>query len=238
MTQLVLIGVTGRRAPMSRYVPSDAVLLGDQLVDVHFAAFGAQLAAAGALTVNLHRESDPAATLARLDGLLLSGGEDVDPALSGADRAEAVDAGRDAFELALLEVALARELPVLGVCRGMQVLNVGRGGTLASAPAGHNRIDAPFATLSHAITCPPGTLGHRLLGRCSRVNSTHRQAVARLGAGLEIAASAPDGTVEAVWWPGRDVLGVQWHPEFLDAPHPAFSWLAAAARKATVEVAA
>lgn len=135
---------------------------------------------------------------------------------------------RTRFEWELLEGALERRLPVLGVCGGMQLLNVVLGGTLIQdIPT--ERPDAllheqknPQDEPSHAIRIQEGSLLARAAGRAgeARVNSTHHQAVARLGEGLVASAHAPDGVVEAIELPGRFVLGVQWHPERLLASEP------------------
>ena len=135
------------------------------------------------------------------------------------------EAGRDAFELELARRALDADLPMLAICRGIQVLNVARGGTLIQdipqeiPTAGtHVLRDPPFA-IAHDVWVAPGSLLARLLQdrledeSCS-VNSRHHQAVKRLGDGLALAATAPDGIIEAVEAPAsRFCLGVQWHPE-------------------------
>ncbi|MDP9135358.1 MAG: gamma-glutamyl-gamma-aminobutyrate hydrolase family protein [Actinomycetota bacterium] len=186
---------------------------------------------------------DTAALLDRLDGLVFSGGPDLDPAvyghaphpLLGPD----VDRVSDEYELAMLAGAAERDLPVLAICRGMQALNVSRGGTLHQhlpdlTGLDHNQSARPFAP-THSVSVAPGSLLHRLADAdVLGVNSYHHQAIDRLGAGLTVCATAPDGTVEAVWDPGaRFCLGVQWHPEVLThrADHaPLFESLVAAAR--------
>ncbi|MBW1599383.1 gamma-glutamyl-gamma-aminobutyrate hydrolase family protein [Streptomyces sp. JJ38] len=163
------------------------------------------------------------AAVARLDGLVVSGGADLDPAGYGAapdPRTGPVEPGRDAFELALVAAALERGLPVLGVCRGLQILNVALGGTLLQHVDGHR--GAPGTFLDHPVTPVPGTLLHSLLGGPVTVPSCHHQAVDRLGEGLVACALAADGLVEAAEAdPAADsaasaspfVLGVQWHAE-------------------------
>ena len=171
---------------------------------------------------------DPAAVLAQVDGLLLPGGDDVDPALFGEAphaRYEVSEPGRDAFELELLRRALAADLPVFAICRGLQVLNVAAGGTLIQdipsepgAYAAHS-VYPPATQLAHDVVVRPGSrlaelLGTRLSdGRCA-VNSRHHQAIRRLGSDLTVTATAPDGIVEGVESPAyRFCVGVQWHPE-------------------------
>ena len=167
-----------------------------------------------------------------IDGLLLTGGEDVDPARYGeAAHPTVVDANptRDAFEIGLVAAARARALPLLGICRGIQLLNVACGGTLVQ--------DIPSqlaGTLAHQLASPPhqsydvahevwidkgsllaGLMNDRLNGvdTCD-VNSRHHQAVKSVAAGFRVSATAPDGVIEAIEDPsGAFCLGVQWHPE-------------------------
>jgi putative glutamine amidotransferase len=168
---------------------------------------------------------DVPALLDRLDGLILTGGSDVDPALYGAaphPNLGSVIRPRDEFELALCREALARDLPILAICRGHQVLNVATGGTLVqdlpSEPSG-GRVDhdpdVERATRVHDVRILEESRLHRLLAKESvGVNSFHHQAVRNLGAGLVATAWAPDGVVEGIEDPSRRfVLGVQWHPE-------------------------
>ena len=186
---------------------------------------------------------DTAALLDRLDGLVLSGGPDLDPAVYGQARhaklGPEVDREGDEYELALLAGAAERDLPVLGICRGMQALNVSRGGTLHQhlpdvTDFEHVQREAPFEP-AHAVTVARGSLLHRLTGAAQLgVNSFHHQAADRIGDGLQVCATAADATVEAVWDPAaRFCLGVQWHAELLThrAEHAAlFGSLVAAAR--------
>jgi putative glutamine amidotransferase len=194
---------------------------------------------------------DTAALLDRMDGLLFSGGPDLDPALYGQARhpelGPDVDIVSDRYELALLAGAAERDLPVLGICRGMQALNVARGGTLHQhlpelTDLEHVQRHDAFAP-AHTVSVTPGSLLHGLTGtRELSANSFHHQAVDRIGAGLEVAARAPDGTVEALCDPSRRfLLGVQWHAELLThrPAHAALlSALVAAARGAAVPLAA
>lgn len=152
----------------------------------------------------------------RLDGLLIAGGPDVDPVRYGAERDPRTGppaAERDAWELALIGAALEARVPLLGVCRGMQLLNVALGGTLVQHVDGH--AGAPGVFGRHAVAPVPGTRYAELVPEVTSVPSFHHQAVDRLGTGLVVAARAvSDGTVEAVERPGPElVLGVQWHPE-------------------------
>jgi putative glutamine amidotransferase len=181
--------------------------------------------AAGGLPVLLpHAREAAAAYLALLDGLVLTGGAfDVPPELYGEIRRACCGPekpGRTAFERDLLEAALAARLPLLGVCGGMQLLNVVRGGKLHqdlvkdAGIAGHEQ-PPPKDVPSHAVAVAPGTRLASLVGAGALpVNSTHHQAVKEAGAGVLVSARAPDGVIEAIELPDlRFALGVQWHPE-------------------------
>jgi anthranilate synthase component 2/putative glutamine amidotransferase len=178
-----------------------------------------------------------AASVAPLHALLLAGGPDIDPQQYAAqpDPATAdVRPQRDAWELALLDAALEREIPVLGICRGAQLLNVARGGTLCQHlpdRTGHeNHRPAPAEYGPVEIELAPDALPGRLLGTHISVPCYHHQAVDTLGRGLAVTARALDGTVEAVQLAGhRFVVGVQWHPE-QDTDRRLFEALIAAAR--------
>jgi gamma-glutamyl-gamma-aminobutyrate hydrolase PuuD len=160
-------------------------------------------------------------TLEALDGLVFSGGADVDPASYGAE-AHAETNGtrpeRDSAELALLEAALARDLPVLAVCRGSQVLNVALGGDLVQhlpevvGHEGHKQTPGVFS--DHGVEILPETKLHSIVGQHAPVKSHHHQGYGRLGDGLQVSAHADDGTIEAIEDPSRRfALGVLWHPE-------------------------
>lgn len=176
-------------------------------------------------------DAEPEELLARLDGLVLSGGGDLDPASYGRDghaRTYGVSAERDLFELALLRGALERGLPTLAICRGMQILNVALGGDLhvhlpdVVGEAVAHRSSQTEATL-HAVRVAAGSrLAERLgAAELGAVPSWHHQAIDRLGAGLRPVAWAPDDVIEAVELPGEaQILAVQWHPE-LAGPTPA-----------------
>jgi len=160
-------------------------------------------------------------TLDAVDGLIFSGGADLDPELYGADaHAETVgvEPERDRAELALLSAALERDMPVLAICRGSQVLNVARGGDLVQhlpevvGDEKHKHTPGTFA--DHEVEVESGTKLGSLLGGRAAVKSHHHQGFGRLGEGLVESARAEDGTLEAVEDPGkRFALGVLWHPE-------------------------
>jgi len=160
-----------------------------------------------------------------LDGVVLTGGGDIDPARYGEERepeTNSVDPGRDAFDIALFEMAVERDIPVLAVCRGLQVMNVALGGTLVQhVPAvvgeEHVRIDRWDHSV-HPVRLEPDSCVAKVMGAVEiMVNSTHHQAVDRPATGLRAVGWAADGTIEAVESTnGCRLLGVQWHPEMLE----------------------
>ena len=202
------------------------------------------MTAAGGVPVLLPPVPGIAAAVGRLDALVLTGGGDIDPAAYGAaphPRTGGVSAGRDQAELELLAAALAAGLPVLGICRGLQLLNVARGGTLhqhvadlgTAGDSGHTPAPGTFG--SHPVRVAPGSLLAGILAADGplAVATAHHQAIDRLGDGLTATAWAQDGLVEAVELAGGEhhpfVLAVQWHPEAGRDPR-LFQALVAAAR--------
>lgn len=169
--------------------------------------------------------------LNQVDGLLLTGGVDVDPAEYGEQKKPCCgdcSACRDSMEFPLCRAALNRRMPVFAICRGMQVLSCVLGGNLyqdLSEQFGtallHPRYDMPEDPV-HTVEVKPGTLLFSIVGLPSlNVNSRHHQGVRKTGAGLNVCACAPDGLVEGVELPGYPfVLGVQWHPESLSDRYP------------------
>ena len=160
-------------------------------------------------------------TLQALDGLLFSGGSDLDPGLYDQephDETFGIHEARDRAELALLEAALERDMPVLAICRGSQVLNVARGGDLVQhlpdvvGDEKHKHTPGEYA--DHDVTVEPDTRLGSLIGDRAPVKSHHHQGLGRLGEGLRESARAEDGTLEALEDPSRRfALGVLWHPE-------------------------
>ena len=190
-------------------------------------------------------EDEPEELLDQVDALLLAGGADIDPAAYGAERHPCtVDTTppRDRFEIALARAAVERDLPVLGICRGMQLLNVALGGTLIQhlpedlGHEDHRRTLGSFDNSDHDVRVEPGTLAARVIGEdVHKTYSHHHQAVDDLGSGLVATGWATiDDLVEVVELPGkRFVLGVQWHPE-VDETSPVVAGLVAASRSAAV----
>jgi len=178
-----------------------------------------------------------AVVIDRIDALIATGGPDVDPARYGADAHPETGAprpARDGWELELCRLAVERDLPLLAICRGAQVLNVARGGTLvqhlpdAVGHAGHRPAPGTFGPTE--VTLDARSAVGRILGATSTVLCSHHQALDALGRDVEAVGRAPDGTVEAVEVVGRRfALGVQWHPEQDGTDRPLFAALVAAA---------
>lgn len=202
-------------------------------------AYVEQVARAGGQPVILPPIGDPAGLVDRLDGLIVAGGGDLNPAAYGAAPHEStghVRDFRDHAELALVRAALDRDLPFLGICRGLQVLNVALGGTLIQhvpeviGGTGHAPAPGVYGR-SPVHVDAESRLAAALGGRSTvTVGHYHHQAIHRLGTGLHATAWAADGILEAAELPDRAfVLGVQWHPEAGDDP-ALFEALVAAAR--------
>ena len=219
-----LIGVTGHRLESASGYTSITAK----------EAYLSAVRLAGGLPIVIQPVRDEAAveeTLDRLDGVLFTGGRDIDPAAYGQtilNETVEPEPDRDAFELALARAAYRRDIPVLAICRGCQVINVALGGTLwqdlpAQRPAGlPHRQQAPRGATSHSVRLQAGSRLAALLGREQlEVNSFHHQAARDLPAALLAAGYSPDGILEAFEAPQRRfVLAVQWHPEDLAATHP------------------
>lgn len=169
------------------------------------------------------------ASLENLDGVLLSGGGDIDPVLYHERRHPKTndpDPARDTFELDLARLALANNIPMLGVCRGLQVVNVAGGGTLIQdIPSEINHalsheVNSPLYAIAHEVWVARGSslssvMQEQLVdGEVLQVNSRHHQAIKETAAGFDVSATAPDGVIEAIERPGsRFCIAVQWHPE-------------------------
>ena len=174
---------------------------------------------------NQHPDESLAALLDGIDGLLLSGGADINPVLLGEDPVPAlhgINTERDAFELALVRLAYNRQIPMLGICRGIQVLAAALGGTvmqdiataLPHAQLIKHSQDADRATATHFVEAEEGTIVERLLGKRFAVNSFHHQAVGEVGSRFRVSARSADGVIEAIESAEQKaIIGVQWHPE-------------------------
>ena len=223
-----LIGLTAERWS-SGYQPAP-----DTNVQGVLRTYIEALLGAGALPVVIPlglTDEDRRALVARLDGVVLPGGGDIDPAEYGQEPHPAlsdVDVLRDSLELNLARDAAQSDLPLLAVCRGVQVLNVALGGTLVqdipsqvpgAVKHSFRLIDAPREHLAHAVKVAEGSRLAEILGTpITSVNSRHHQSVDKVAPGLEVVAHAPDGVIEGVEHPTHPFLiGVQWHPENLQA---------------------
>ena len=184
------------------------------------------LEAAGAATVLLPFQADRYLNeaLSRCDGLLLPGGEDTTAGYVGSIHPPTTDPVRDAMELALIRAARPIGLPILGICRGMQLLAVAFGGTISplgevvTSPLSHMTRWREGEVYTHAVSTTPGSRLHECVGqmRSVHVNCTHRLCIKNLGTPLRVSAIADDGVIEAIELVGEPfVLGVQWHPECL-----------------------
>lgn len=238
-----MIGITGRRVRLGLIDGLDK-RYGHLLADTFMSDFSDRIARAGGIPVNLPYDADPEALCHWLAGVVITGGQDVHPAYWGGDLSVVRDMDprdnpmvhdpdRDEYEIALVRAALARHIPVLGVCRGLQILNVALGGTLIPhLPPGsveHLSASPPLTDGAddHKVTFEPGSIAEGLFGAGAVTNSWHHQAVDRCGTGLVVTGRTADGVVEAVELPGSPVLGVQWHPEWMERDDPALSWVVA-----------
>lgn len=203
--------------------------------------YAEQVAAAGGIPLLLPPLPGVAGAVDRLDGLLLTGGGDIDPGRYGAEphpRTTRVSGPRDAAELELLDAAAAAGLPVLGICRGMQLVNVARGGTLRQhLPADAGHFAAPGTFGSHPVRVAAGTRLAGIVGANGSgvdVPTAHHQAIDRIGDGLVAAAWTEDGVIEAVEPSATGesfLLAVQWHPETGTDPRLIEALVAAASER-------
>ncbi len=219
----------------------------DDVASLNPLAYARAVQAAGALAVQLppddHAEDEPEPWLELLDGLLVPGGDDIDPAAYGAEPHPKTYAGfpeRDRFELALCRAAVERDLPVLGICRGFELLNVALGGTLEQHLPDrldgdlHRQVPGTFQG-EHDVRLEPGSLAARAAGaERITVKSHHHQGADCLGEGLvAVGWAVPDDLVEAIELPGKQfVLGVLWHPEVQEGSRVVGSFVEASKQRA------
>ncbi len=229
MANRPLIGISGRTKTAGELNMKPDTFR-DLHLDVYYCDYALGVIAAGGLPVFLPLSADPAQYGDRLDGLLLSGGTDIEPERYGhAPCAELYtrEPGRDAFEMALLDSAADAGRPVLGICRGIQVLNVHGGGTLHQHVAPHARHDQPTNSIAHRVDLTEGSLAASLYGPSVEVNSLHHQTIDEMADGYEATGYSDDGAIEVIESRRRPWLGVQWHPELMDSRDrdPVFDWL-------------
>ncbi|WP_280236446.1 gamma-glutamyl-gamma-aminobutyrate hydrolase family protein [Nocardia cyriacigeorgica] len=240
-----LIGLTGRRF-RTELIRGSHPGYGQRRTDSFISDFADRITRAGGVPVMLPYDAEPEALGQWLSGVVVTGGQDVHPSYWGGD--ESVVSGvdpladpsvhdpvRDEFEMALTRVALDREIPLLGVCRGMQVLNVTLGGTLIPdlpvGPVRHLMSSGPLSDgdPDHMVTFDAGTIAQKVFGDRLVTNSWHHQAVDVCGDGLVVTGRTDDGVAESIELAGAAVLGVQWHPEWMESDDGALRWLTEAA---------
>lgn len=233
----VLIGITGQRARLGAR-PGAGPFAAEWLNEYYYATV-IRVREAGGVPVFLPLGGDAKELVSRLDGLIISGGEDVDPRRYGQTpvrEVKEIDIMRDDDETQLILAAREQGVPVLGICRGQQILNVALGGTLVQhldpgAGVGHAALQYPLGHRVHEVMIETDSVHHRIWGDRLSVNSFHHQAIDTLGEGLRVAGRASDGVIEAVEVQGANIIGVQWHPEFFEHD-PVFKWLVNAAATA------
>lgn len=199
-------------------------------IDLYFADYARGVAEAGGLAMFVPVDADPATLIERLDGLILSGGADLDPATYRqapiSDRLR-FEPERDELELALLDLAVDSATAVLGICRGLQLANVQAGGTLHQHIPEHAHFDKDRTALIHDVVFEPESVLGGLYGERLAVNSLHHQTADRIGVGYRVTGRSPDGTVEGLEHDSLPIVAVQWHPEMLPGRpvDPIFRWL-------------
>jgi putative glutamine amidotransferase len=216
-----LVAVTGRRlgASVAKWPHAHAAVSPRAYLDAVRRSDGEPVLLDAAPTT----EADAGALLARFDALVLTGGPDVDPGCYGERPHPAtygVDREADDFEITLFRTALARKVPTLAICRGLQVVNVALGGSLYQhiiedpAVEPHGRPGEANGGRVHEVELEHGTVLHKVMGvERAHCSCHHHQAVARIGTGLQVSARAADGIVEGLELDGAAMLAVQWHPE-------------------------
>ncbi len=226
-----LIGLTGRQFPYG-HVQGSPEVLSDALVDAVLVDYVTAVQASGGLPVHLPISADPVAYLDRLDGLVLTGGADIDPRRYDAAphlNLGAVEPGRDDFELTLATVAIERSLPTLGICRGNQVLNVAAGGSLHQHVPEQMRLDSAADAAIHKVIFEPESIVYEAYGASLPINSFHHQTVDLPGTGVRVVGHDDFGSIEAIEFDGKPIVGVHWHPEMFQRQDPIFDWLISAA---------
>ncbi|MYK00046.1 MAG: gamma-glutamyl-gamma-aminobutyrate hydrolase family protein [Acidimicrobiaceae bacterium] len=233
MTTRPLIGLPGRRKA-GRDVAGMLTTFADMQIDLYFANYAKGVIAAGGLPVHLPIDVDPLLIIDRLDGLLLTGGTDIEPSLYGAESETDIyppEPERDDLELGLFKGAVHRQIPVLGICRGQQIVNVGAGGTLHQDVPPHSGVGHAADAELHEVTLEPDSILRELYGASVWVNSLHHQAVDTVGEDLRVTGWSADDVAEGLEHTSLPIVCVQWHPEMMPTrdTDPIFSWLVEAA---------
>ena len=232
-----LIGITGRRKK-GFDVNGVLAVQGELDIDLYFTNYGRQVSMAGGMPVLIPRDSGDE-VVSRLDGIVLSGGADVDPAIHSPGEDPSLskfEPGRDEHELEILNGAIENDVPVLGICRGIQVINVHAEGTLFQDIPDHANIKKPYDERHHKVRFEPGSILSGIYGSEIEVNSLHHQAIKKTGEGIKAVGWSTEGeateeVIEAIEVDNKRILAVQWHPELLPGADPIFSWLIDQARK-------
>ena len=231
MSELPLIGITGRRKKGSD-VNGVLAVQGELDIDLFFTNYGRQVSLAGGMPVLIPRDSN-AEVVSKLDGVVLSGGADVDPAIHSPEEDPSLskfEPGRDSHEFEILNKAIEKDVPVLGICRGIQVINVHAGGTLFQDIPDHANINKPYDDRHHKVRFKAGSILSDIYGSEIEVNSLHHQAINKIAEGIEVVGwssggEATEEVIEAIEVDNSQILAVQWHPELLPGADPIFSWL-------------
>lgn len=233
-----LIGLPGRRK-RGADIAGAPETLADHPVDLYFVRYANAIMEAGGIPVHIPVGLDPLEIVPHLDGVVLTGGADIEPQRYGhdPDGNGEYEPLRDEREFVLLAGALDRGLPVLGICRGIQVINVHAGGTLHQHLPAHAHFEQDAAHRVHEVYLEPDSILGRMYPEAMKVNSLHHQAIDRLGHGLRAVATDGDGLIEAVENAEGRVLGVQWHPEMYHEPEPIFDWFVETAARTAAESA-
>lgn len=223
-----LIGLPGSQT-LAANLSGNLPVLDTHKIDVYYSLYARAVVDAGGLPVHLPLDVDPREFVERLDGILLTGGADINPSQYGheVDGSVDIDDLRDELELKLLDGAIELKVPVLGICRGLQVINVHAGGTLHQHVPSHTFHDDDGSATVHEVNFELATTLGGIYGARHDVNSLHHQSIDALGDDLVVAGRSPDGSIEAIERSDSPVIAVQWHPEMLPTrpADPVFRWL-------------
>lgn len=231
-----IIGLTGRRGT-GRTIGSPQGFASSEL-EIYFSDYSKRVSEAGGIPLHLPLDAKPSSIIHILDGLLLSGGEDVSPSFYSQEpgmRTGPSSLERDEFEIELIDLAIQDGLPILGICRGAQILNVFMGGSLIQdidepKSLSHMSLDRDRSERSHTVLFQKGSVMHSLYGESENVNSFHHQAIDALGSGVIATGKADDGVIEAIEYINHAAIAVQWHPEVF-VKDPVFLWLTTQSKK-------
>ena len=231
MNDSPLIGITGRRKKGAD-VNGVLSVQGELDIDLFFTNYGRQVSMAGGMPVLIPRDSN-AEIVSKLDGIVLSGGADVNPMIHSPDEDPSLskfEPGRDDHEFEILNGAIENNVPVLGICRVIQVINVHSGGTLFQDIPDHANINKPCNDKHHKVHFESGSKLSEIYGSEIEVNSLHHQAVKKVGENIKVVGwssggEATEEIVEAIESTKNRMLAVQWHPELLPGADPIFRWL-------------